>query len=137
MDRRLTNRGRNWHRRNPVAPLDCFATVPMTMRFLSCFLLLALAGCQVLEQPAGLIPRYTTAYKEVMSENDRVRLRGWRKTFESALSAARAGGRSAEIAREGALLDPDAAIPRPYIPNGIYRCRVIKLGAKDPGNLVY
>lgn len=110
---------------------------PMTMRFLPCFLLLALAGCQVIEQPAGLIPRYTTAYKEVMSENDRVRLRDWRKAFEAALNAARAGGRSAEIAREGALLDPDAAIASPSIPNGIYWCRVIKLGAKDLGNLVY
>lgn len=109
----------------------------MTMRILSCFLLLALAGCQVIEQPAGLIPRYTTAYKEVMSENDRIRLRDWRRTFEAALTAARAGGRSAEIAREGALLDPDAAIAGPSIPNGTYLCRVIKLGAKDPGNLVY
>jgi hypothetical protein len=33
------------------------------------------------------------------------------------------------------LLDPDAAIPGPAIPNGSYRCRVIKLGARDPGNL--
>lgn len=107
------------------------------MRFLPCFLLLALAGCDVLEQPAGLIPRYTTAYKEVMSENDRVRLRDWRKTFETALAEARAGGRSAEIDREGALLDPDAAIAGPNLPNGMYRCRVIKLGAKDPGNLLY
>ena len=137
MDGRLTDRGRAQLRGNPVAPGDCFATVPMTMRFLSGFLFFALAGCQVIEQPAGLIPRYTTAYKEVMSENDRVRLRDWRKTFEAALSAARAGGRSAEIAREGALLDPDSAIAGPSIPNGTYRCRVIKLGAKDPGNLVY
>ena len=107
------------------------------MRFLPCFLSIALAGCDVFEQPSGLIARYTTAYKEVMSENDRVRLRDWRKTFETALAAGRAGGRSAEIDREGALLDPDAAIAGPTLPNGMYRCRVIKLGAKDPGNLTY
>jgi hypothetical protein len=94
-------------------------------------------GCEVIEQPAGLIPRYTTAYKEVISENDRVRLRDWRKTFEAALAAGRNSGHDAEIAREGPLLDPDAAIAGPQIPNGMYRCRVIKLGAKDQGNLDY
>jgi hypothetical protein len=96
-----------------------------------------LAGCQVIEQPSGLIPRWTTAYKQVISENDRVRLRDWRKTFEGALDAARKAGHAADIAREGALLDPDAAIAGPAIPNGMYRCRVIKLGAKEPGNLDY
>lgn len=107
------------------------------MRLLPFLLLFALGGCDVVEQPEGLIPRYTTAYKQVLSENDRVRLRDWRKTFETALAEADAHGHSAEIAREGALLDPDSAIANPAIPNGLYRCRVLKLGAKDPGNLVY
>lgn len=93
---------------------------------------LLLAGCDVIEQPAGLIPRWTTAYKQVISENDRVRLRDWRVSFESALDAARKADHAAEIAREGALLDPDAAIAGPAIPNGMYRCRVIKLGAQPP-----
>jgi hypothetical protein len=96
---------------------------------------LACSSCDILEQPSGLISRWTTAYKQVISENDRVRLRDWRKSFEDALTAARAKGHAAEIAREGALLDPDAAQAGPTIPNGMYRCRVIKLGAKDPGNL--
>jgi hypothetical protein len=96
-----------------------------------------LASCQVIEQPSGLIPRWTTAYKQVISENDRVRLRDWRKTFEGALDAARKAGHAADIAREGALLDPDAALAGPAIPNGMYLCRVIKLGAKEPGNLDY
>jgi hypothetical protein len=100
-------------------------------------LLVLTAGCNVIEQPSGLIPRYTTAYKQVISGNDRVRLRDWRKTFEGALDSARKAGHAAEITREGALLDPDAAIAAPAIPNGMYRCRVIKLGAKDPGNLDY
>lgn len=108
------------------------------MRFaaLLSFALLA-AGCDVIEQPAGLIPRYTTAYKEVISENDRLRLRDWRKTFEDALDASRKSGHATEVAREGALLEPDAALPGPALPNGMYRCRVIKLGAKDAGNLDY
>jgi hypothetical protein len=109
----------------------------MTMRALPFLLLFSLGGCNVLEQPNGLIPRWTTAYKQVISENDRVRLRDWRKSFETALKAARTAGHSAEIAREGALLDPDAALAGPAVPNGEYRCRVIKLGAKDPGSLDY
>jgi hypothetical protein len=100
-------------------------------------LALCLVCCTVIEQPSGLIPRYTTAYKQVISENDRVRLRDWRKSFESGVAAARKAGHGAEITREGALLDPDAAIAGATIPNGMYRCRVIKLGAKDPGNLDY
>jgi hypothetical protein len=99
--------------------------------------LLACSSCSVIEQPNGLIPRWTAAYKEVISENDRVRLRDWRATFEDALSAARKAGHAADIVRDGALLDPDAALAGPAIPNGMYRCRVIKLGAKDPGNLAY
>ena len=39
--------------------------------------------------------------------------------------------------REGALLEPDAALGGGPIPNGDYRCRVIKLGAKSPGMLDY
>ena len=96
-----------------------------------------LTGCTIIEQPSGLIPRYTTAYKQVISEADRVRLRDWRKSFESGLTAAQRTGHGADIAHEGALLDPDAAMAGAAIPNGMYRCRVIKLGAKDPGNLDY
>jgi hypothetical protein len=101
------------------------------------FVLLASVGCDVVEQPSGLIPRWTTAYKQVIAEKDRVRLRDWRKTFVNALEAARKAGHSAEIAGEGALLEPDAQLAGPAIPNGMYRCRVVKLGAKETGNLDY
>jgi hypothetical protein len=98
---------------------------------------LVCSSCEVIEQPSGLIPRWTTAYRDVISENDRVRLRDWRKTFVDALAEARKAGHGAEIDREGVLLDPDAALAAPAIPNGMYRCRVIKLGAKDAGNLEF
>ena len=99
--------------------------------------ILALAGCGVIERPSGLIPRWTTAYREVVSDDDRIRLREWRSSFVAGLEAARKGGHGDEIAREGALLDPDAALAAPAIPNGMYRCRVIKLGAREPGNPDY
>jgi len=98
---------------------------------------LAAAGCGVVKHSSGLIPRTTTAYRDVISEDDHIRLRDWRQAFVAGLDAARESGHSAEIAREGALLDPEAALASPAIPNGMYRCRVIKLGAKDTGNLDY
>jgi hypothetical protein len=108
----------------------------MRFAFLAIFALIT-AGCGVIEHPSGLIPRWTTAYREVISDSDRLRLRDWRKSFEDGLAAARKSGHGGEIAREGALLDPDSALAGPAIPNGMYRCRVIKLGAKEPGKLDY
>ena len=107
------------------------------MRLTLVLLAFATAACDVIEQPSGLMPRWTSAYKEVISEADRVRLRDWRSAFEGALAGARGSGHVAEIEREGALLDPDAALPKPKIPDGLYRCRVIKLGTKTPGLLEY
>jgi len=98
---------------------------------------LACAGCEVIQQPTGMIPQWTAAWKEVATGSDRERLREWRSTFVAALEAARRAGHSPAIAREGALLQPDAALGGGPIPNGSYRCRVIKLGAKTPGMLDY
>jgi hypothetical protein len=98
-------------------------------------LAIATAACGAMEQTRGLVPRRTTAYREVISDDDRARLRDWRTAFVDGLNAARRAGHGAEIDREGALLDPDAAQINPAIPNGLYRCRVIKLGANGPGNL--
>ena len=97
-------------------------------------LALACAGCKVIEQPSGLIPHWTMAWREVASEADEARLRDWRKTFVDALAAANKTN-AAEVAREGALLQPDSAIAFQPLPNSLYRCRVIKLGAKGEGNL--
>src|SRR5437870_3768852 len=98
---------------------------------------LACSACELLGEPQGLIPRWTTAWRAVATDDDKGRLRDWRIVFTAALDAARKAGHAAQIAREGALLDPDAALSGPAIPNGMYRCRVIKLGAKDSGNLDY
>jgi hypothetical protein len=99
--------------------------------------LLACSSCSVIEQPSGLIPRWTTAWKEVATPDDRQRLADWRSSFIAALTAAKAAGHSAEIAHEGALLEPDAALGPPPIPDGMFRCRIIKIGAKDPGGRAY
>jgi hypothetical protein len=82
-----------------------------------------------------MISEWTSAWRRVATEEDKGRLRDWRTTFTNALDAARKAGHGAEIDREGALLDPDAALGGTPLPNGMYRCRVIKLGAKAAGNL--
>src|SRR4030095_6415945 len=74
-------------------------------------------------------------WRTVATEDDRVRLRDWRTAFSRALEQARATN-AAEIEREGALLQPDAAVGGP-IPNGDYRCRAVKVGAKTEGMLNY
>jgi hypothetical protein len=100
--------------------------------------LLACSSCNVLEQPSGLIPRWTTAWKEVATDDDRQRLADWRANFVAALDAANKAGHAADVAREGVLLEPDAALGPPGLSNGTYRCRVIKLGAKpDSGGPPY
>ena len=100
-------------------------------------LALGSAGCNVILQPPGMIAEWASAWRRIATIDDRERLRDWRTTFTTALDAARKAGHSADIDREGALLDPDAALSNGTIPNGMYRCRVIKLGAKAQGNLAY
>lgn len=100
-------------------------------------LLVGLTGCGGFGQPAAVVPKPALDWRAVSTDSDRERLREWRTAFVDALRAARAAGHSAEIAREGALLDPDAALGSGPIPNGDYRCRVTKLGAKVSGLLDY
>jgi hypothetical protein len=98
---------------------------------------LMLSGCSVIAPPTRMIPDWSRDWHRVATESDRKRLRDWRQTFVAAIDAARKSGHSAEIAREGVLLDPDAALGGGPIPNGAYRCRVIKVGAKSQGMLDY
>src|SRR5688500_4930951 len=98
---------------------------------------LCLPACAALRPSDTVIPAPGPDWRAVATEADRERLRDWRDAFVSGLEAGRAAGHSAAIASEGALLEPDAALPGGPIPNGDYRCRVIKLGAKSPGLLDY
>lgn len=93
-------------------------------------------ACDTLLQPNAMVAERTLAWKDVATPADRARLRDWRTSFTAALALARRSGHGAEIAREGALLEPDAALGGP-IPDGTYDCRIIKLGAKSSGLLDY
>ena len=100
-------------------------------------LALPLAACAVMRPSTSVIEHPTRDWRAAATSADRERLREWRSAFVEGLVAARAAGHSADIAREGALLNPDAALGGGPIPNGDYRCRMIKLGAKSQGLLDY
>ena len=100
-------------------------------------MLLVLPACAQLHPTGAVIVNPPRNWQGVVTTADRQRLREWRTAFTAALAKARAGGHGAEIAREGVLLDPDSAIGGGPIPNGPYKCRVIKLGARSEGLLDY
>lgn len=72
-------------------------------------------------------------WKRVVTDDDLSRLRNWRVAFLKGLSEATASGQEAKIAREGALLMPDAALENVGLASGRYHCRVIKLGSTVKG----
>ncbi len=94
---------------------------------------LALTACA----PKQVVSTKTADWRAVATSADRERLRGWRTAFVDGLTQAREAGHAGDIAREGVLLEPDAALGGRQIPNGTYRCRVTKLGAQSPGMLAY
>jgi len=101
------------------------------MRTFLALFALSLSACA--HAPAAQV----TNWRVIVTDNDRQRLRDWRTAFVKALDQARAAGHAADIAGEGPLLEPDAALGPVPIPNGRYKCRLIKLGAKTPGGIEY
>ena len=107
------------------------------MRFLLALCALTTAACSTMRPATAVIARPASDWRMIATQSDRARLREWRTAFEEGLAAARAAGHGDEITREGALLQIDAALGGDPIPNGNYRCRVIKVGAKSAGLLDY
>ena len=103
------------------------------MRGLALVPLLLLCACT----PRVAAPPPHLGWREAATNDDRERLRQWRAAFAEALATAGRSGYGDAIAREGELLQPDAALGGAAIPNGEYRCRVIKVGARSEGLLDY
>ena len=76
-------------------------------------------------------------WRDMITDPDHVRVRGWRASFVTALDQARKDGHGAEIDAAGPLLDPDVALDGATLPPGPYRCRTIKLGSKAAGRPTY
>jgi Domain of unknown function (DUF4893) len=95
------------------------------------------AACSTGGRPQPMPATASADWKKVATAKDMERIRGWRAAFTAALADARAKGNATAIVREGWLLEPDAALDGPPPAPGAYRCRVIKLGAKQLGLLSY
>jgi hypothetical protein len=76
-------------------------------------------------------------WRKVATTEDVGRLERLGGAWNEALADARKGGFSRQVSAEGALLRPDAGLPRAAPPPGSYRCRVIKLGALKAGSRAF
>jgi hypothetical protein len=92
-------------------------------------------ACRLANRGRTAAGRLIPTWRETATEDDRRRLREWRTAFVEALREARDSGHATEVAREGALLDPDAAIAGAALPPGAYRCRTVKLGSQGEEGL--
>jgi hypothetical protein len=95
-----------------------------------------LAACAMLtacgggERPAAVSSAAPADWRRVATDADRERLRVWRRAWVEALAKARGSGNGKAIAAEGALFDPDHALDVAMPPEGRYKCRMFKLGAR-------
>jgi hypothetical protein len=80
-------------------------------------------------EPEGL----PSDWKQVATTTDLDRIGRIEMAWGEGLTEARARRHTREIDKEGPLLDPAGALPRPAVPPGTYRCRVIKLGFGSSG----
>ena len=99
-----------------------------------------LGGCQSTKPtlPPGVKPSVVVgaplkaeAWKQVATDADEDRLDRINAAWAEALADVKRNYAS-EVRKEGALLDPNAALPRPALTPGSYNCRLIKLGRGSP-----
>lgn len=97
--------------------------------------LLALAAPSI-ATAQDVVPAAPNArWRSAATEDDRARIRRWREAWVAALAQVHAGANAGEIARGGALFEPDTALAGPAPPPGDYDCRTYKLGAAQAGLL--
>jgi len=99
-----------------------------------------MGGCQSTKPnlPPGLTPSVVVgaplkaeAWKQVATDADEDRLDRINAAWAEALADVKRNYAS-EVRKEGVLLDPNAALPRPAPTPGSYNCRLIKLGRGSP-----
>ncbi|MGN6850221.1 MAG: DUF4893 domain-containing protein [Sphingomicrobium sp.] len=106
---------------------------------LAIMLVAALLGCATKPKlPPGVHPSVvvgpppkSAAWRAVATTEDRERLDRIGLAWQEALADAKKTN-EAEVRKEGKLLVPSAALPRPDPTPGSYNCRMIKLGKATP-----
>lgn len=100
--------------------------------------MLLIGGCQKTvqsadpETPATLVAPEQKGWRGVANQEDIVRIETLGEAWTEGLALARKGGFPKAMSEEGALLDPEAALPRPEPAPGSYMCRVVRLGSEKP-----
>mgnify|MGYP001193111660 CR=1 FL=1 len=105
---------------------------PVSAALIAALLLSGPALAKPKKKKVDAVEAVVADWRKTVTESDLDRLRDWRTSFTKALDKAKLAGNAESIAREGRLLDPDAALEAAAPPAGQYRCRVIKLGAQNP-----
>lgn len=117
-------------------------------RFVKAALVLSAAGlasgCELFRRhPEGQVPRVEVgpplkaeAWKAVATDADEDRLDRIGLAWQDALEEANKSN-SRDVKREGQLLNPRAALPRPAPTPGSYYCRLIKLGRSGEKGKTY
>ena len=97
--------------------------------------LLLLAGCSKADRdrprPVVEVAEPETGWKTVANDEDIGRIEALDSAWSEALEGARASGFGKQIAAEGPLLDPQAALPRAAPGPGSYMCRLIRMGPRE------
>lgn len=115
----------------------------MTRVFASLCTAAVLAGCAsggdgpAPSQLAASAPQPPIDWRSIATEDDRARLRQWRTAWVRGVQKAQGAGHADALAKEGTLVQPDAAVAWQDPPPGDYECRTIKIGAQGEGNLDY
>jgi hypothetical protein len=102
-------------------------------------MLALLAGCSTKDRKPGLrpamvgieAPENSEGWRQLATEADESRIARIGLAWQEALAEARRAT-AADVRREGELLQPRAALPRPAPTPGSYNCRLIKLGRQRP-----
>jgi hypothetical protein len=102
--------------------------------FLACTLL---AACQTrvppaLKAAATVVMEERQAWVDVAAPEDAGRIQRLASAWTEGLAEARRKGFTRQLRAEGALLDPNSALPRAAPPPGSYNCRLIKIGDPAP-----
>jgi hypothetical protein len=96
----------------------------------------ALAGCASMTRPPKARPTVTLEpgepWRRVATIEDEKTLNQLAAAWAETLAQARTAGFTRAIAREAALFEPAAALPRPAPSPGAYTCRLYTLGAATP-----
>jgi hypothetical protein len=114
------------------------------VRFTLCLLIAAaLSGCATTERPAARpivvqeAPTRSDVWQRIATTDDAGHLGRLSAAWEAGLADAQADGFRRDLAAEGDLLRPDAALARPAPTPGSYQCRMIRLGRTAPKGRAY